>query len=103
MLAGIIIRPRATSSRTSSGASFLAVGNIRHFFRDQALAGVMHLGEIAVRVLGLALRDPFGARLGEAVSIAAIAQKCRLREPSTCTNLNWEFVKVDYTLWIAMQ
>ena len=40
----------------------LAVGDILHFFGDHALARVMHLGEVAVFVLGLPLRQPFCPR-----------------------------------------
>ena len=43
MLAGMIMRPRATSERTSSGGELLALGDIVHLFGDDALAGIMHL------------------------------------------------------------
>ena len=42
-LAGMIIRPRATSERTSSGSDVLAVGDVVHLLGDDALAGIMHL------------------------------------------------------------
>ena len=43
MLAGMIMRPRATSARTSSGARLLALGDVLHLLGDDALAGVVHL------------------------------------------------------------
>ena len=42
-LAGMIIRPRATSERTNSGAEALAPGDVLHLFGDDALAGIVHL------------------------------------------------------------
>ena len=43
-LAGITIRPRATSSRMNSGAVVLALRDPPHLRRDHAPAGVVHLG-----------------------------------------------------------
>ena len=43
MLAGMIMRPRATSDRISSRSDVLAPGDVLHFLGDHALAGVMHL------------------------------------------------------------
>ena len=56
MLAGMIIRPRATSARTSSRRQFLAPGDILHLFGDDALARVVHLRPNRI---ALALRHPF--------------------------------------------
>src|SRR3977135_3245589 len=76
MFAGIIIRPRATSSRTSSGEIFsrratdsLSSGNaprggyVLHLFGDGPAAGIVHLREISVAVLCFTFGDPFRARL----------------------------------------
>ena len=52
MLAGMIIRPRATSERTVSGGKLFAPGDILHLAGDHALAGVMHLGPDRVRHSG---------------------------------------------------
>ncbi len=49
------------------------VGYVAHFFCDDALAGVVHLGEVAVGVLLFACGQPLSARLGDGVSIAGIA------------------------------
>ena len=43
MLAGMIMRPRATSERTSSGERRSRCATILHLFRDDALAGIVHL------------------------------------------------------------
>ena len=69
MLAGMMARPRATSSRTNSGvislrdagaeavavgqrraAQILARGDVFHFLGDQALARIMKLGDIPARL-----------------------------------------------------
>src|SRR5262249_62344775 len=42
----------------------------RHFVCDNALAGVMHLREIAVGIFLAAARQPLCAGLGDAVSVA---------------------------------
>ncbi len=44
LLAGMTIRPAATSSRTSSGARLFALGDEFHFGRDDAGAGLFDLG-----------------------------------------------------------
>jgi hypothetical protein len=49
------------------------MGDEAHFFRDYALAGIMHLGEIAGGILALALLNPLCAGIRDAVSIAAVA------------------------------
>ena len=56
------------------GCELLFVRDERHFFGDYAFAGVVHLGEVAVSVLSLALCEPFraGFRDGVAVAIRAI-------------------------------
>ena len=54
------------------GRELLALGHVEHFFRDQALAGVVHLREIAVGVLRLAACDPVGAQLGRAVAVSGM-------------------------------
>jgi hypothetical protein len=54
MLAGMIIRPRATSSRISATGRF-SVGHIVHLLRHDALTGVVHLRHIA---LSASLGDP---------------------------------------------
>ena len=43
-LAGMTSRPRATSSRTSVGVDALSRGDVRHFLRDDAFPGIVHLG-----------------------------------------------------------
>ena len=48
MLAGMIMRPRATSSRTVSGARRSRLRDVFHLLGDPALAGVMHLRPDAV-------------------------------------------------------
>ncbi len=55
------------------GRQLFFVGDEGHLFRDHALAGVVHLGEIAVGVFFLAAGQPLCARLGDAVTVAAIA------------------------------
>ena len=47
MLAGRIARPRAISLRTSSAGQVLADRHELHLGRDDALAGVVHLGDVA--------------------------------------------------------
>ncbi len=42
-LAGMTMRPRATSSRMSSGSSLLALRHAAHLGRDHALPRVVHL------------------------------------------------------------
>ena len=56
MLAGMIIRPRATSSRTSLGRQALALGDVLHLLGDPALPGVVHLRP---DVVAGAPRNPF--------------------------------------------
>ena len=56
-LAGMIIRPRATSLRTSSGVELLPRRDVRHLLGDDALAGVVHLRDVR---LAPALLDPIG-------------------------------------------
>ena len=57
MLAGMIMRPRATSSRTVSGGQAFALRHVLHLLGDPALAGVVHLRADAVAG---APRYPFG-------------------------------------------
>src|SRR5579859_4725003 len=52
------------------GRELFFVGDEGHFFGNDALAGVVHLGEVAVRVLLLAARNPVGARLRDGVGDA---------------------------------
>jgi hypothetical protein len=54
-----------------------------HLFRDETLAGKVHLRKIAVDVRGLAARDPFRARRGNAVSIVVV----------TVTTIAWRAVR----------
>ena len=49
------------------GREVLAVGDVVHLLGDDALAGVVHLGEVAVGVLALAAGDPFCAGLGDGI------------------------------------
>ena len=57
MLAGMIARPRAISSRTNSVVTPSRSGDETHLRRELALAGVVHLAEVRVAA-GLALLDP---------------------------------------------
>ena len=55
------------------GSDFLALRDVEHLFGDAALTGVVHLGEIAVLVLGSAASEPFGARLrNRIVAVCAV-------------------------------
>ena len=49
------------------------VGDVGHFFGDAALAGVVHLREIAGGVQLLAASEPLCAGLGDVVAVAAVA------------------------------
>ena len=55
------------------GRQLFFVGDEGHFFGDYALARVVHLGEVAGGVFLLAAGKPLGARLGDGVTVAAIA------------------------------
>src|SRR5580658_11090356 len=55
------------------GRKLLAMGDISHLFRDHALPRVVHLREVAVRVLLLAPGEPLRAGLGDAVGVTAVA------------------------------
>ena len=59
-LAGMIIRPRAISLRTSSGFQPLPARHVRHLLGDDALAGVVHLRHVR---LAPTLLDPIGPHL----------------------------------------
>ena len=48
MLAGMIMRPRATSSITSDSGRFSRLATIGHLLGDHTLAGVMHLRNVGV-------------------------------------------------------
>src|SRR5580700_665596 len=52
------------------GRKLFALRHVDHFFRDQTLAGIVHLGEIAIAILRLAPRDPLRPR--PVVSVLAI-------------------------------
>ena len=54
MLAGMIARPRATSSRTNSGATLLADRDELHLLGDHALPRVVHLRDVAAPAQGFA-------------------------------------------------
>ena len=45
---------------------------IGHFFCDHTLAGIVHLGEIAVAILGLAASDPLDPWPGNTVSVVTV-------------------------------
>src|SRR5580704_9661222 len=47
-----------------------AVGYVSHLFRDHTLAGIMHLREITGGVRALALSQPIGTRLGDAIAVS---------------------------------
>ena len=49
------------------------VGDEAHLFGDDALAGVVHLGEVAGGVFFLAAGHPVCARLGDGVAVIAVA------------------------------
>ena len=58
------------------GRELLAAGDEFHLFADDAAAGKMHLRQIGVAGLGglgLALRDPFGARRSVSVAVISFA------------------------------
>ena len=57
-LAGITARPRATSSRTSSGRNTLAGGDERHLGGDLAGAGTLQLGAAVARPRRAAAGSP---------------------------------------------
>ncbi len=75
-LAGMTIRPRATSLRTSSGSTLLALGDVGHLLGHDALAGVVHLRDV-----GLALRRFGSTRFAWAVSRTAGARVARRAGP----------------------
>ena len=54
------------------GRKLLAVGDVGHLLGDHALARIVHLGEIAVGILGLAACDPLCPGFGNTVSVAAV-------------------------------
>src|SRR5208282_2900190 len=54
------------------GRKFLAIRYILHFLRDHTLAGVVHLGEIAVMIFSLAAVDPLGSRPGNTAPVALV-------------------------------
>ncbi len=51
-----------------------ALGHVEHLFRDQTLAGIVHLREVAVAVIRLAAGDPLGAQFGRAVAVARMLE-----------------------------
>jgi hypothetical protein len=53
------------------GRQLFAAGNVRHLLGEHTLAGIMHLREIPIAILGLATGDPLRPRSRPAVSIAA--------------------------------
>ncbi len=74
MLAGMMARPRATSSRTNSGVHALAQRDEAHLLGDIAAARVVHLGAVAVSPRGEAALDPRLAQL--AAGRAATSRPC---------------------------
>ena len=63
------------------GRELFFVGDEGHFFGDDALARVVHLGEVAGGVFRLAAGEPLCARLGDGVAVAAVAIVEVMRTP----------------------
>src|ERR1700680_950340 len=55
------------------GRQLLAVGDVAHFFGDHAVARIVHLRKVAVRVFLLSPGKPLSARPGDAVAVALVA------------------------------
>ena len=88
MLAGMIMRPRATSSRTSSGVELFFVCDERHLFGDGALARIVHLREVAVCVLLPAPGKPLCPRFRDAVAVAVRAVRGSHKNPNRKNSVN---------------
>ena len=72
------------------GRDLFAVGDVLHFLGDDALAGVVHLREVAVFVLavfGFALGEPLGARFENFVKPLPFASFVPLPADISCTIL----------------
>ena len=79
-LAGMMARPRATSSRTNSGVDALAQRDEPHLLGDLALARVVHLAEVACRRAPRAGRSRAGAAsAGRRADRRRAARRCRRR------------------------
>src|SRR5947209_8463639 len=72
----------------------LTASYVLHFLGDDAFAGAVHLGKVAVRVLCLAAIDPLGAWLGhETVTTIAVYRRSRsaIRGIHNYTILHYDF------------
>ena len=75
-------RPRATSSRTNSGVDVLAQRDELHLRRDDAAAGVVHLGDVAAGLRAERLTSQAGELLGRgrvAVAVSVVGRRRRAR------------------------
>ena len=80
---------------------FFPLGDVEHLLGDQALAGVMHLREVAVFVVGCAASQPFRAGLGNCAVTASIrvgAGAGRTIRRGHGVRILWELYANDYTL-----
>ena len=76
-LAGMMARPRATSSRTNSAVDALAQGDELHLRRDLAAPGVVHLGDGAARL------GPQRSRPASPVNCSPLAPRRAAARPSS--------------------
>src|SRR5208337_1717716 len=58
---------------------FLAAGDVVHFFADDSLAGVVHLGKIAVAICRFTAGNPLRPRLGGAVAAGVVGSVAVVR------------------------